>query len=351
MVKRKPLKEVYKWLLPQHPLPLPEIIPHNPISWFFFAYSYIIWSIEINTACIKLHNGLFLVEDPTDIKSLWHDGFFGKGIFSRSESTWYERTQKRLGLGIFKNLTREEITALRRDERKKFKKERAILEAKQAELKKKGIVDPFLKETLDLKTLRDKDLDTNTKRETFIRKEDEFLVENGILKNIEYAELQPVEVFFLKFALNCVSISTPTCEDLSAESLLDILSNGLASDPFILNYVIYHYYRSSGWCVRSGIKFGTDYILYKRGPPFSHAEYAVLLVPQFKDQANDGPNFVELSGLNRIVGAVRKKLVLTFVEIPSQEEFDKARNIKDLLELYNIREFLYRRWVPNKNRD
>lgn len=43
-------------------------------------------------------------------------------------------------------------------------------------------------------------------------------------------------------------------------------------NPFIVNYVAYHHYRSLGWTVKSGVKFCVDYLLYKRGPVFDHAE-------------------------------------------------------------------------------
>lgn len=45
-----------------------------------------------------------------------------------------------------------------------------------------------------------------------------------------------------------------------------------ADNPFLLNYVAYHHFRSLGWVVKSGIKFCADFLLYKRGPAFSHAE-------------------------------------------------------------------------------
>jgi len=31
------------------------------------------------------------------------------------------------------------------------------------------------------------------------------------------------------------------------------------ADAFILKYVVYHYYRSQGWIVKEGIKYGVDY--------------------------------------------------------------------------------------------
>jgi len=43
-------------------------------------------------------------------------------------------------------------------------------------------------------------------------------------------------------------------------------------NSFIVNYVAYHHYRSLGWTIKSGLKFCVDYLLYKRGPVFDHAE-------------------------------------------------------------------------------
>lgn len=43
-------------------------------------------------------------------------------------------------------------------------------------------------------------------------------------------------------------------------------------NPFLVNYVVYHHYRSLGWVVKGGIKFCVDYLLYKKGPVFNHAE-------------------------------------------------------------------------------
>jgi tRNA-splicing endonuclease subunit Sen2 len=352
--KRVPLNTRYKYSIPVHPVELPSLVPHNPISWARFLYTYLSSTNTVNTTIVQSIDGLFFVEDQDHIKSLWAEGFFGKGVFSRSEASWFDRTQKRLGIGEFKNLTVEEITALRRDERKKFKKERSKLESKQAELKKKGIVDPFIEDRLALKNLRDKDITINLERETYIRDEDDALICDGELVNIEKLQLQPQEVFFMKFALNSVNVLQNESE-LSTVALFNQLSSKKADDPFILNYIAYHHYRSLGWCVRSGIKFGSDYLLYKRGPPFHHAEFAILILPNYKDEDKNkeaSKQFDWLSGVSRVVGGVRKRLILVFVDVPTQEEFDaKVDNLPELFRSYNINEVIYSRWVANKNRD
>ena len=57
-------------------------------------------------------------------------------------------------------------------------------------------------------------------------------------------------------------------------SLPRSLSHPGPNNPFIIKYAVYHHFRSLGWVVRGGLKFSVDYLLYKRGPVFSHAEFA-----------------------------------------------------------------------------
>ncbi|KAF8929648.1 tRNA splicing endonuclease subunit sen2 [Dissophora ornata] len=52
-----------------------------------------------------------------------------------------------------------------------------------------------------------------------------------------------------------------------------------ANNPFIVRYVVYHHYRSQGWIVKDGIKYGTDFLLYQKGMVFGHSQYAVRVIP------------------------------------------------------------------------
>merc|ERR1711964_609559 len=66
------------------------------------------------------------------------------------------------------------------------------------------------------------------------------------------------------------------------------LSHQLRPDnPFILSYLVYQHYRSLGWVVRNGVKFCSDWVLYKgadgvanmrggAGTVGGHAEFAVV---------------------------------------------------------------------------
>lgn len=89
-------------------------------------------------------------------------------------------------------------------------------------------------------------------------------------------------------------------------------------NPFVLSYIVYHHFRSLGWVVKNGSKFCVDYLLYKRGPVFSHAEFAVLVIPEYTDPAdavhspfgahhNEGDkSWVWFSMVNRVNSQVQK---------------------------------------------
>jgi tRNA-splicing endonuclease subunit Sen2 len=130
------------------------------------------------------------------------------------------------------------------------------------------------------------------------------LVDEAPLEDVEHLQLTLQEAFFLLWNLNCLSVldpqtvcsvhslreTIPTPSKQKTMSLHNIWitfqkahlppvpSQPLQFDnPFLVNYVVYHHYRSLGWVVKGGIKFCVDYLLYKRGPVFTHAEY----VPSF----------------------------------------------------------------------
>ncbi len=55
-------------------------------------------------------------------------------------------------------------------------------------------------------------------------------------------------------------------------------------DACVLNscnsYAAYHHFRNNGWVVKSGLKYGTNFVLYKDSPSHYHAEYVDHTIPQ-----------------------------------------------------------------------
>ncbi|ODV93177.1 hypothetical protein PACTADRAFT_46659 [Pachysolen tannophilus NRRL Y-2460] len=362
------------------------------------------FDIHQDQILIRYQDFIFKALDENSIKKLWFNGFFGKGQLSRSEPTFKERTKRRiLPIKDFEKLSSEEITKLRREERKKFKQERLTLEKQEILLKSNKNFEElqkieFLKHELNskqkisnkksLKELFDEQIIKNGKDFNIneLRKEDLLLVKkddegNMDIENIEYLQLMPVEAFFLRFLNLYIDNIDDDYNDheITMFPLRKLFYTCISIDHlqpdnrFIISYIVYHHYRSLGWCVKSGIKFSTDFILYKKGPPFQHARYAVTIVPNYENDdenmenpsATDKNNWIWFSSLNRVVSGVKKNLIFCYVDIPKLDIFmDKMREIdelddyydegdkfKELFELYKIYEIGIKRWLPTKNRD
>jgi len=204
----------------------------------------------------------------------------------------------------------------------------------------------------------------------------------------EHLTLSTEEAFFLSYGLGVLEVYCDNSETvLPPSSLLSLFRRhsyhpprslsmpASPDDPFMVSYAVYHHYRSLGWVVRSGIKFSTDYLLYNRGPAFSHADFAVVIVPSYSDphwstdntqqqhmhttssgdsKSKQSKDWWWLHGVNRVQAQVRKQLVLCYVDIPpplKDEEKGKDVDIGLLLSRYKIRDINVRRWTPNRSRD
>lgn len=97
--------------------------------------------------------------------------------------------------------------------------------------------------------------------------------------NKEHLQLAPQEAFFLAFALGALRVvDTTTQAVIPTRDLFTLLRQhsyfpprmpqGLQlDDPFLVNYAVYHHFRSLGWVPRPGIKFGVD--CKSHSPPVS----------------------------------------------------------------------------------
>lgn len=250
----------------------------------------------------------------------------------------------------------------------------------------------------------------------------------------EHLQLTSEESFYLSFALGVLDIypesSTPNSHidihnpstPISNPALFSLFtadstflpspltSNMNPSSPFLLDYVTYHHFRSLGWVVRPGLKFGVTWLLYLRGPVFAHAEFAVVIRPAYThpfwrenalrqkqhqqqllgstenvdsfhniSTSSDGLDNAELDiqseekqkdwhwlhSIQRVQAQVRKTLIIAWVEIPPPFTLSNSTqgpngspavgrdelDIKALLKQYRVREMVFKRWIPNRSRD
>ena len=211
------------------------------------------------------------------------------------------------------SVTSEEITAKRREQRKRFKMDRAnaiaaaAAEAEEAFRAGKTVTSPILIPSgATWKPVKETPEDKQPIIPESHHAQDENLDgEFDDIIDVEHLQLTPQEAFFLIWCFDCLSVLNPDtvrfdvrccgvcltriyqAEGMSLQEIwlafqtCCINQGGLDSNPsiqlrpdnpFIVNYVVYHHYRSLGWTVKSGVKFCVDYLLYKRGPAFDHAE-------------------------------------------------------------------------------
>ena len=73
-------------------------------------------------------------------------------------------------------------------------------------------------------------------------------------------------------------------------------------------YLVYKDLRNKGFIVRSGLKFGSDYSLYRRGPGIDHAPF---LIHVFDEERMIDP--IEIVRAGRLSHSVKKRFILSVV--------------------------------------
>lgn len=377
------------------------------------------------------------VTSETAIRALWESGFFGKGSLSRSEPSWLDREKKRRGVlanETSEDFTAQRRLERRRFKQERARKEREAIEEKLNEERRVHESDHMAEPTARSKyeglnggpvdslaesmeslfeqqplsppvppriifSLSDAVNDTDSGKEEHISQfptepaasdpskptEQDLEAEAAAIENQEHLQLNPSEAFFLVYALGILQIrAQDTSALLLPETLFTLFrqhsyfppretQNLQPDDPFLLQYVIYHHFRSLGWVVRPGIKFAVDWLLYLRGPVFSHAEFAIIVLPAYRHpywrsthelqkstNKKESKSWWWLHCVNRVQSQVRKSLVLCYVEVPppravqgpgQREASVNGIDIGQVLKPYKVRELTLKRWTPNRERD
>lgn len=162
------------------------------------------------------------------------------------------------------------------------------------------------------------------------------------------------EAFFLSFGLGCLQVIDLFGNCLSLDGMWQLFCK--SQKDFIQKYVTYHYFRSKGWVVKPGIKFGGDFLLYKQGPPFYHASYIVLVEVIDKSTMMRNPglqrnlSWTRLMGLSRVGETAGKEILFCQVIWPS-EVSPESMEFPSILSKFQVHEMLIRRWVSSQERE
>ncbi|KAF1404054.1 tRNA-splicing endonuclease subunit Sen2, partial [Spheniscus magellanicus] len=185
-------------------------------------------------------------------------------------------------------------------------------------------------------------------QENLVKKE-KLVCRRNPFRIFEYLQLSLEEAFFLVYALGCLSIYYGE-EPLTILKLWEVFSE--VKPNFKTTYMAYHYFRSKGWVPKVGLKYGTDLLLYRKGPPFYHASYSViaeLVDDNFEGSLRRPLSWKSLSGLNRTTVNASKELMLCYLIRPS-DMTEKEMSTPECMKRIKVQELIVTRWVSSRER-
>ncbi|KAG0355235.1 tRNA splicing endonuclease subunit sen2 [Gamsiella multidivaricata] len=388
------------------------------------------------------------VKSGKDMETLFRQGFFGKGTLSRSEATWKQRNTGDVSGMSLEEITRQRRIerARLRNEKLQQQQGQSLASSTAGPSAPASASASALSSNSPGTLLSSSELDRSLTpvsaspppdiQQTSSRSGTPADSLNEIRNvapskaeeeaNYEHLQLSLEEAFFLVFAVECLAISDasatpstppdtttakamtiqgcwlrfskaaalsikPTPKLLSSQCSphINLKSNNdtviSVDNPFVIRYVAYHYYRSLGWIVKDGLKYGADFLLYQKGMVFGHSQYAVRVVPSAdydnKDLDSDltapsqegrsvnfmkypmtRPGFSPTPGLclahtslswqwlltlNRVIA---QTVILCHVILPTSATMRQLSHPRTALPLYKVAEIGVKRFIPEKNR-
>jgi tRNA-splicing endonuclease subunit Sen2 len=263
----------------------------------------------------------------------------------------------------------EEITAMKRKERAEFKEERVKRERleRERQLRVEGKLGTA-EEPEEEKTEGTEDVDKRKRKRIKMRLANEEIdlpiyTEDYLDK--EVLQLAPEEALFL-MNLNLLHICDSTGQILSLSQFLHLVTtSSRPDDPFLVRYIVYYHFRRQRIIVKPGLKFGVDYLLYDNPIPFAHAGFCVNVLGSYhlwpereqERMIRERVSWQEINLWQRLMGNVRKKLRMMWVEIPlpimngdwrdvaGREDFEKV------IGQYKVRQVVNSRMVISRDRE
>ncbi|XP_032404404.1 tRNA-splicing endonuclease subunit Sen2-like [Xiphophorus hellerii] len=167
----------------------------------------------------------------------------------------------------------------------------------------------------------------------------------------EYLQLSLEEAFFLVYSLGVLSVYQEQ-EPLSVVELWRKFR--LLRPDFVSSYAAYHHFRSRGWVPKGGggAKYGVDLMLYRKGPPFYHSSYSVVVERTGESLGGAALrpfSWRSLAALSRITSTVSKELMLCYIIYPtdlSEDDLDSPVCLSRL----KVQEVIVSRWVSSRER-
>uniref|UniRef100_A0A182Y5W8 tRNA-intron lyase n=1 Tax=Anopheles stephensi TaxID=30069 RepID=A0A182Y5W8_ANOST len=125
------------------------------------------------------------------------------------------------------------------------------------------------------------------------------------------------EAFFLMHTLNILRVKDLFGKSIDVRAAFERFRK--VKQNFLACYSAYLYLKSKNWVIKSGIKFGGDFVIYVKGPQFYHASY--IEGKQIDSHTVDGLDF---QGFNRIAETTAKDVLFLEVHYPSNLDLSDA---------------------------
>ncbi|NXM61529.1 SEN2 endonuclease, partial [Illadopsis cleaveri] len=191
--------------------------------------------------------------------------------------------------------------------------------------------------------------DSTHAQENLVKKE-VLVCRKNPFRIFEYLQLSLEEVCVKHSASCAVPLLCGLQEPLSIVKLWEVFSE--VKPDFKTTYMAYHYFRGKGWVPKVGLKYGTDLLLYRKGPPFYHASYSViaeLVDDNFEGSLRRPLSWMSLSGLNRTTANASKELMLCYLIRPSDMTAEEM-STPECMKRIKVQELIVTRWVSSRER-
>ncbi|CAH2092938.1 unnamed protein product [Euphydryas editha] len=314
----------------------------------------IVFTGHFNGICVE-------VRSLDEMALLHHMGCFGKGTASRSKpkvvqndcspsimrkrqflkrSYWYKRfgkSQQSFDTDVFLKEVNDLVSKIVHDCKKQVGKDVIDLVSSDDDINEENeyLDTPHNFDTIDKQNLavivpnsdsEDENYFSNMRPKCCV---DKIVLQEKLMLTLE-------EAFFLLYGLGCLQVINNDNQILNIEECWTIFSESV--QHFVEKYVVYHYFRSKGYIVKPGIKFGGDYLLYKEGPGVNHADYIVVI--NFDE--NDVSDWISLLGHVRMATTTVKEVMMVEVLKSSKENIKLPQDLSE----FTVRELILSRKIP-----
>ena len=164
-------------------------------------------------------------------------------------------------------------------------------------------------------------------------------------KDKQWFQLGLEEAFYLCYSLKCLKIvGEDKCLLNDEELWLCIKSKKTMFPDF---YKAYSHLRMKNWVVKSGNRYGVDFVAYRHHPALVHSEFSVLVLTEGDGDTNERlKTWSDIHCTTRLCGGVAKTLLVLNINKNGQGAISPSCIVK-----YTVDERTIRRWNPEKCRE